>query len=110
MFMRFRGGSVGHKATCDWDVLLQNDEYSDIDCSIPEDNDSTLDGPDLVLMEVRNELEDITGSIEDLDDLSDGEWDVTSQSSASDEDEDPIVCGAELDDDTTVERLGYGAL
>ena len=39
MFMRFRGGRVGHKATWDWDLFLQRDGHPNLDSSDSDHSD-----------------------------------------------------------------------
>ena len=99
--MRFKGGSVGHKATRDWDTVLQRDEHGDIDRIPLEEVNLATDGPEPMEEGSNEHLGDRDS---DMD-----EGDVTSQLSDSDE-IDPTERDAALDDDGVADGLGYGVL
>jgi hypothetical protein len=101
MFMRFRGGAVGHKAMRGWDDILQQDGHviEDLDGEVEEDI----------------EMDDEDSSDEELDE-EDIEGDESEDSDETDEDEeesdeDWIIAdyGEVLDDDILADE-GYGAL
>lgn len=93
MFMRFRGGGVGHKPTRDWDEFLQREGRE-----VRQDFDSRGEEEEEVLSE---EEENDAG-----DEGNRGE-------NASDEEHEPdqVVAdeGEELDEDIWAQE-GYGAL
>ncbi|KAG2125107.1 hypothetical protein DEU56DRAFT_825868 [Suillus clintonianus] len=94
MFMRFRGGGVGHKATRDWDEFLQREGHDEAG-SNSSDSEEGVEGEG-------SESEDDDGGLE-VDEEQDGQ---------GDEDvEDRVIAddGEELDDDVLAQE-GYGAL
>jgi hypothetical protein len=96
MFMRFRGGGVGHQATRGWDEFLQREGHG-------RDNS----GDDSLDLE-----EDVEGENSELDDDLEVHEEEGEQDSSSGEDDEDIVIpdnGEELDDDVLAEE-GYGAL
>jgi hypothetical protein len=98
MFMRFRGGAIGHKGMRDWDDVLQCEEH------IAEDLNSEAD-KDI-------EMEDEDGSDDKLDEGDVKEGDKSDEGDENeDNDEDRIIAeyGEVLDDDILIEE-GYGAL
>jgi hypothetical protein len=104
MFMRFRGGGIGHVATRDWDEYLQREgrtfiPQDDVD-SMPSDSEN--DGE-----EDEDELLDPEGATG----RSDEEGEPEDDGADVDEDPDRVVAdeGEELDDDVW-EQEGYGAL
>lgn len=121
MFMRFRGGGIGHKITRDWDEFLQQEGHS-----IPQDYDTDLDDDDK-LSERRsegfNEMssgEDEVDEIGEVDDEGKEGQGGRDEDESEDEDEedeedgddvDRVIAdeGEELDDDIWA-REGYGAL
>jgi hypothetical protein len=96
MFMRFRGGGIGHKMTRDWDEFLQRD-------GVPSKED-------VVASEDTEDVE-VEGDEGDHDMGSeDGESDEQEKED-SDDDTDKVVADSdeELDDDILAQE-GYGAL
>jgi hypothetical protein len=94
MFMRFRGGGVGHKATRGWDEFLQREGHGH-DNAGDDGSESEED------VEEDSELDD------DLDTEVNAEAEEHDRS--SDEDDEDIVIaddGEELDDDVLAEE-GY---
>jgi hypothetical protein len=87
MFMRFRGGGVGHKVTREWDDFLQSDGAA----TKVEDSDDEED-PDVDM--------DASENADENEDEDDEEEDPDKVMANSDE---------ELDDDVLA-REGYGAL
>jgi len=126
MFMRFRGGAVGHKGMRDWDDILQREGH------IPEDSDDEAE-EDIQMTDHADEEfdvddEDIAGEDEadesddeeDEDDDDDGDDDDEDEDEDDEDDEDDILRddeedkiiaedGEELDDNILMEE-GYGAL
>ncbi|KAG1860478.1 hypothetical protein C8R48DRAFT_712856 [Suillus tomentosus] len=90
MFMRFRGGGVGHKVTREWDEFLRNDG------AVPshEEEDVQLDPEE-------SDMED--EAVDDHD--SDG----SAHEDPGDDEENEVWVDKELDDDFLA-REGYGAL
>ncbi|KAG0695610.1 hypothetical protein DFH29DRAFT_879939 [Suillus ampliporus] len=103
MFMRFRGGGVGHKMTRDLDELLRSDGASVDDGDVE----------DFVVTEPTDDG-DIDGEVdegEDEDEDSDQDSDEDSEGENDGEEEDKVRAdeGEELDDDVLAQE-GYGAL
>jgi hypothetical protein len=98
MFMRFRGGGIGHKMTRDWDEFLQRD-------GVPSKED-VVANEDIEDVEVEGGEGDHDMGFED----SDGESDEQERED-SDDDTDKVVADSdeELDDDILAQE-GYGAL
>jgi len=98
MFMRFRGGGVGHKVTREWDDFLQSDGAA----TKVEDSDDEED-PDVDMDASENADEN---GVED-----DAELDENEEEDDEEEDPDKVMANSdeELDDDVLA-REGYGAL
>jgi hypothetical protein len=118
IFMRFRGGGIGHKAMRDWDDFLQG---AKADTSAQEDSEMRGDESDL---EDEGDLEDLGMQEEgtDEEDSADEEEGANEEEGADndgdddadigqDDDNDRVLAdeGEELDDDLLAEE-GYGAL
>ncbi|KAG2030236.1 hypothetical protein BDR03DRAFT_878828 [Suillus americanus] len=93
MFMRFRGGGVGHKVTREWNEFLRNDG------TVPsyEEEDIQLDPEESQQADMEDEAVD--------DDDSDG----SAPEDLGDDEENEIWADEELDDGFLA-REGYGAL
>ena len=109
MFMRFRGGGIGHKVTREWDEFLQREGRK------PPPNDEDVEPIDLQPEDSESELED---EIEQDGQGGDEPSDTDSSSSDSDgsdeseDDEDDILIadeGEELDEAIWAQE-GYDAL
>ncbi|KAG1856388.1 hypothetical protein DFJ58DRAFT_840899 [Suillus subalutaceus] len=98
MFMRFRGGGIGHKATRDWDDILQHEGHG---AEEEEEGDP--------LEEIADGVSDADAE-EEQEDIEDDNGDSESDEEEGD-DEDRVIAdeGEELDDDVLAEE-GYGAL
>ncbi|KAG2046039.1 hypothetical protein BDR06DRAFT_899875, partial [Suillus hirtellus] len=98
IFMQFCGGRIGHKATRDWDEILQLKQHGAEEAEAEEGDDA----PDAA--EEEEEWEDIEDDLDDVDKSDDEEED-------DEDDEDRVIAGEgeELDDDILAEE-GYGAL
>ncbi|KIJ58068.1 hypothetical protein HYDPIDRAFT_103322 [Hydnomerulius pinastri MD-312] len=116
MFMRFRGGGIGHKATRDWDDILQRDGRE------AENSNMSEDDSDIEMGEGNEEVENPGEEAEEWEDVEqDGEEtgrdnndDDDDSDDGDDGDEDDVDRvvpdeGEELDDDILA-REGYGAL
>ncbi|KIJ60802.1 hypothetical protein HYDPIDRAFT_116648 [Hydnomerulius pinastri MD-312] len=115
MFMRLRGGGIGHKATRDWDDFLQREGRKPQDGEAlqdEEDVDVEMQEGDEVDEEEEEEEEEEWEDIEEGGD-HDGEEDGEDEDDNDDneDDEDRVVAddGEELDDDILAAE-GYGAL
>ena len=136
MFMRLRGGGIGHKATCDWDDILRQDrgrpvedEDSDTIMRDDENDGDTQEARDTGDLDARD-AQDSIGEPDELPDEwediaewegvmkggEDGEEDDNNNASDADESDedhidDRVVAdeGEELDDDIYA-REGYGTL
>ncbi|KAH7921017.1 hypothetical protein BV22DRAFT_1107414 [Leucogyrophana mollusca] len=109
MFMRFRGGGIGHKATRGWDDFLQNDggtkQEQEDDVVLPQadgGNDVEDEEDELEGQEGEREEDDDGGGDEDNDDDDDDDADDDGVGIQADD-------GEELDDDILAEE-GYGVL
>jgi hypothetical protein len=99
MFMRFRGGGIGHKATRNWDDILQHEEHG-----AEEEEEGDL------LEEIADGVLDADTEEEEWEGIEDDNGDSESDEEEGDN-EDRIIAdeGEELDDDVLAEE-GYGAL
>lgn len=90
MFMRYRGGGIGHKISREWDQFLQ------------------ADGAEVSVVA---EEEDGVTELEDEEADTDEEEDTDEEDDEDEDEEDRIELdeGEELDDDILAEE-GYGAL
>ena len=93
MFMRFRGGGVGHKATRDWDVYLQSDQHEP-----DEDN------------ELEHDVEMVDEELIELDDDIEQHGSDSDTSSADEIEERADGDRDELDDEDILAEEGYGTL
>ncbi|KAG2070620.1 hypothetical protein BDR04DRAFT_1155262 [Suillus decipiens] len=115
MFMRFRGGAVGHKGMREWDDILQREGH------VPEDSDDeTEDMDEAAITEEFDEDGIAEGDKGDADEDECDEEDEEGNNNEIEEDdddglmdndEDEIIAddGKELDDNILIEE-GYGAL
>jgi hypothetical protein len=108
MFMRFRGGGVGHKVTQEWDEFLRNDG------AVPshEEEDIQLDSEELQQADVVEEAVDdeaVDDEAVDDDDGDDDDGDGSTPEDLGDDKENEIWVDEELDDGFLA-REGYGAL
>lgn len=85
MFMRFRGGAVGHKAMRDWDEFLQREGHGVGGNGQAHDNEDDHDGP----------YEEVASEEDEVDELDDGSDDGKDEERPGDESE-------EEDDDVRV--------
>ncbi|KIK75878.1 hypothetical protein PAXRUDRAFT_18604 [Paxillus rubicundulus Ve08.2h10] len=130
MFMRFRGGGVGHKATRDWDDILQS-KNGDSETRDPKEEDVMMGGSEVDSEEGESESEEEDleegeeaedSEFEDVVDSEDDDGDDRGNNNGDDNDSDGsnddedgnmdrVVPdeGEELDDDIYA-REGYGAL
>ena len=102
MFMRFRGGGVGHKMTRDLDELLQSD------CTIVDPAYADNIEVDCGTLEVLEGSDDVDED-EDSDDSDDEDEDSDGEGGRDDDDCIRADEGEELDDDVLAQE-GYGAL
>lgn len=107
MFMRFRGGGIGHKVTREWDDFLQREgcdpPLDDHDEDIV-DNVESEDSADELEEEIEIEMGDGIG-----EEREDG---INSESDESEGEEDDIIVadeGEELDKEIWAQE-GYGPL
>lgn len=110
MFMRFRGGGVGHKVTREWDDFLQNDGAPNISDD-DEIWDIDMDASAIVDVE-EDEEEEESESDEAVDEDDDEKGKDDDEDKDEDDDEEDWVqadSDEELDDDVLA-REGYGAL
>jgi len=100
MFMRFRGGGIGHKITREWDAFLQSDGAPS-----QEDPEANEDAQDVLVGDI-----DLKEDVE-TEDLDSNEGENDEQEEPEDEDPDKVVADSdeELDDDILAQE-GYGAL
>ena len=112
MFMRFRGGGIGHKVTRDWDELLQQEgrhgppedsDSSDEESESGSDNDEALQRN----KEVEEGEEDEPGTEEDDDD---DEVHVNGTGRISDGVDDVVADTGEELDEVIWAAEGYDAL
>jgi hypothetical protein len=107
MFMRFRGGAVGHKAMRDWDQLLQREGHGvagDEQTSDDEDNDAGSGSVEVESEEdSMDEDDEPTGS-----DGSDNEEDKEIPGDESGDEGDVMADDGEILDDDIFEAEGYG--
>jgi hypothetical protein len=105
MFMRFRGGGIGHKVTREWDEILQREGRDP-----PLDDEDVVD--DLESEDSADELEEDIG-IEMGDGIGEEREDgMNSESDESEDEEDDIIVadeGEELDEEIWAQE-GYGPL
>jgi hypothetical protein len=107
IFMRFRGGGVGHQVTREWDEFLRHDGAV---VSVDDDEDLEFEVGD-------DDDDDDEHGEDDADDDEDDEDDGDNDNDGEDgreegiDDEDQIRAdeGEELDDDILAQE-GYGAL
>ena len=113
MFMRYRGGGIGHKGSRHWDTFLLSDSAANIQ---PEDEDEQ---PIDNVAQAANDCDGDGGDIEAMSDV-DGDKEVEEDVEGEDpkekeyllnDKEDPIIPDEdeELDDQVLVKE-GYGAL
>jgi hypothetical protein len=102
MFMRFRGGGIGHKITREWDEFLQSD-------GAPNQQDAAANDYEDLDMESAEEDLDME-SEEEFDEDADDEED-DGDAAEDEEDPDRVIPDSdeELDDDLLT-QAGYGAL
>jgi hypothetical protein len=110
IFMRFRGGGIGHKAMQEWDKFLQGGET---ESGAQEDSEMWGDESDL---EDEGDMEDLEeeGTDEDeegTDEDEEGSDADVGQDDDDDDEDDRVLAdkGKELDDDLLAEK-GYGTL
>jgi len=111
MFMRFRGGGIGHKATRDWDDILQHEGHGAEEVVRGDNEDTDMGGEDL---EAEEEVEEGWDDDAVDDNAGDGDGDDDSSGDDDDEDEDEDDCivadeGEILDDDVLAGE-GYASL
>ncbi|KAG0703308.1 hypothetical protein DFH29DRAFT_998600 [Suillus ampliporus] len=86
MFMRFRGGGVGHKVTWEWDEFLRND--------------GTAASQDEEVIELREVVDEV---VDDNDSEGSASEDLGDEGN-------PVQVGADGEDDEFLAQEGYGAL
>jgi hypothetical protein len=100
MFMGYRGGGIGHKATQEWNDILQHEGHGAEEVVEADEGDLDIDVGE-------NHSEE-----EDVENLWDDEGDGNDEGDGDDEDDEDCVLadeGEELDDNILAEE-GYGAL
>ena len=121
MFMRFRGGGIGHVASRHWDAFLRVDGNDEKRGPETDRDGDEVDGRDAGNEDLEAEEDEVgrdndsdsRNSGDDSDDTSDDDNEDSDDGggAADDEDDDRVIAdeGEELDDDVLVQE-GYGAL
>ncbi|OJA15138.1 hypothetical protein AZE42_07562 [Rhizopogon vesiculosus] len=120
MFMRFRGGGIGHKATRDWDDILQHEGHGAEDVVRGDNEDADRGGEDLEAEEEAEEGWD-GDAVDDNGDDGNGNGNGDDDSSGDDEqdedgdddeDEDDHIVADEREvlDDDVLAGEGYTSL
>jgi len=111
MFMRYRGGGIGHKATQEWNDILQHEGHGAEEVVEADEGDLDID-----VGENHLEEEDVGNLWDDKGDGNDegdgDDKDGNDQDDRDNEDNEDCVLadeGEELDDNILAEE-GYGAL
>lgn len=121
--MRFQGGGIGHRATCEWDEFLQHNPGKVVKDESDDkmDESQNKDGSDSEIAEEELEGWEAVMEREDGDDSGDGDGDLnggggnigssdSESDSGSEDNEDRVVAAEKSLMMHIYAREGYGAL